>query len=420
MTTDAIEYVKKNINKVVVHYEKGDNPEVWVKKELGLPAFQEVPDLDFEDFELLVDVEKPASTDIYNIKLLYTYLKELNDSFASDERLWAGLTHTIFYEYMQKRWKGKTSPKSIINHYFLGGTRTFMVNSIARLWWLGRKTYSEVDENNFKMLDYMANDINGYAFTLFGSNWANSEKILGIFFEAIYEYTDETSAKVDRLLFNEAIQYTNGLCGIFLLEACDDDFIKEKIKKYLYQRAEEIKIENEQNKVNNVKKTGTERLDTVIKAVNYLGGHGTRKQIFNAYEIMNEKKISVSDRNYITKVLKEQKTMFEKTKTDDFDGYRVTVSFLTVPNRKQRKTFVERNIDKLDGMNSKTFNIVTSIKKNTFSLNEILAYEQHLKRIMSENTDINSELKKGINVLVEYAILEKREKNIYKKVYEFT
>lgn len=28
----------------------------------------------------------------------------MSESQASDERLWAGLTHTTFYDYMRKRW----------------------------------------------------------------------------------------------------------------------------------------------------------------------------------------------------------------------------------------------------------------------------------------------------------------------------
>ena len=32
MTSDAIEYIKKNINKLVHYYVDGESPEIWLKK----------------------------------------------------------------------------------------------------------------------------------------------------------------------------------------------------------------------------------------------------------------------------------------------------------------------------------------------------------------------------------------------------
>ena len=149
MTSDAIEYIKKNIDKLVHYYVDGENPEIWLKKEMGTSAFVDVPDLEFDDFELLIDKEHPASTDIFNIKLLYTNMKQLNDSFASDERLWAGLSHTIFFDYMRNRWGTDLDGNKIINNYFIKSTRFYVINGVSRLWWYGRKTFSEKFENNF-------------------------------------------------------------------------------------------------------------------------------------------------------------------------------------------------------------------------------------------------------------------------------
>ena len=123
MTIDAIDYVKRNITNLVHYYKNGEDPEIWLKKEMGTQAFVDVPDLEFPDFELIIDNDRPASTDIVNIKQMYTNMKDLNDSFASDERLWAGLCHTVFYEYMQSRWGSDLDETKIINNYFLKSTR---------------------------------------------------------------------------------------------------------------------------------------------------------------------------------------------------------------------------------------------------------------------------------------------------------
>lgn len=421
MTSDAIAYVKKNMSKLVHYYVNGEDPEIWLKKEMGTKPFVEVPDLEFDDFELQIDSNKPASTDIFNIKLLYTKMKDLNDSFASDERLWAGLCHTVFYDYMQKRWGNNLDETKILNNYFLKATRYYLINGVARLWWYGRKTYSERFDNNFAMLDYMANDLNGYGFTLFGSNWSNSDRILSLFFEALFEFKEKTSHKADRNLFNDTIQYTNALCGIYLFDTCDDDFIKNKIKTFVEKREKEIEIEKENNKINNVRTTGTERFDVIIKAVNYLGGHGTSKDIFAAVEALTGKKPSILDRNYITNALKSKNIegVFIRTKTDEFDGYRVSISYLTKENHSKRKAFVQNNINNIEGSGRIVFNIVNAIKKDRFALADILAYKQSIQAAYPELEDIDTLLKNGLNQLVLFAILEKTDGTAYKKVFQF-
>ncbi len=421
MTSDAIEYIKKNIDKLVHYYEDGENPEIWLKKEMGTSAFVDVPDLEFDDFELLIDKEHPASTDIFNIKLLYTNMKQLNDSFASDERLWAGLSHTIFFDYMRNRWGTDLDGNKIINNYFIKSTRFYVINGVSRLWWYGRKTFSEKFENNFAMLDYMANDLNGYGFTLFGSNWSNSERLLSLFFEALFEIKSENDIKADRNLFNDAIQYTNALCGIYLLDACDDNYVKSKIKTYVINREKEIVIEKENNKLNNVRTTGTDRFDNVIKAVNYLGGHGTPKQIFEAVEAITGKKVSLLDKNYISNALKSNNIdgVFIKTRIGTFDGYRVSLSYLTKDNHSKRKTFIKNSIDLLEGSGSMTFNIINTIRQDKFAYLDVIAYKQSIISAFPELENVDKTLKDGLHTLVLAGILEKNNDNTYKKAYQF-
>ncbi len=421
MTSDAIEYIKKNIDKLVHYYVDGENPEIWLKKEMGTSAFVDVPDLEFDDFELLIDKEHPASTDIFNIKLLYTNMKQLNDSFASDERLWAGLSHTIFFDYMRNRWGTDLDGNKIINNYFIKSTRFYVINGVSRLWWYGRKTFSEKFENNFAMLDYMANDLNGYGFTLFGSNWSNSERLLSLFFEALFEIKSENDIKADRNLFNDAIQYTNALCGIYLLDACDDNYVKSKIKTYVIKREKEIAIEKENNKLNNVRTTGTDRFDNVIKAVNYLGGHGTPKQIFEAVEAITGKKVSLLDKNYISNALKSNNIdgVFIKTRIGTFDGYRVSLSYLTKDNHSKRKTFIKNSIDLLEGSGSMTFNIINTIRQDKFAYSDVIAYKQSIISAFPELENVDKTLKDGLHTLVLAGILEKNNDNTYKKAYQF-
>lgn len=124
MTTEAIEYVKENIENLTHYYVKGEDPSKWLKRETGKDAFVKVEGLEFEDFELInsIDGTKESNNDIINIKTLYNNMIDLNESFATDERLWAGLSHTYFYQYLRKRWDDY-SPKALLNHYFFNGSK---------------------------------------------------------------------------------------------------------------------------------------------------------------------------------------------------------------------------------------------------------------------------------------------------------
>lgn len=241
MTEKALIFIKENIASLMIHYINNEDPQVWLRIKLGQPPFVEIDAIEFEEFELFMDEKDPSTYDIDNIKLFYTKLKSINDSFASDERLWAGLAHTHFYSYMQKRWdlkslSEKAQQKSVINHYFFqpNRQRSYMINTLARLWWFGRKTYqSEKIENPFEILDYISHDINGYGFTMFGSNWSNNSRTLMLFFDGIIKYTSETGLKVKRVPFNNALKYINMLGGVYFLDSCDKEFIVDKIYKFV-------------------------------------------------------------------------------------------------------------------------------------------------------------------------------------------
>ena len=54
-----------------------------------------------EDFSLDMSQDDPFRTEFENVKRVYTRLKFLTDSQASDERLWAALCLGEFYPYVQ-------------------------------------------------------------------------------------------------------------------------------------------------------------------------------------------------------------------------------------------------------------------------------------------------------------------------------
>lgn len=428
MTTEAISYVKKNIDVLTCHYENGDNPEIWLSEAIGGAAFQIVDGLEFEDFSLLINEETPSASDVFNIKLLYIKLKELNDSFATDERLWAGLAHTIFYEYMLKRWPKQNTSKDILNHYFFNTSRPrcYMINTLARLWWFGKKTYLENEENKFALLDYIGHDINGYGFTLFGSNWSNSERTLKLFFDAIFAFDEETGEKVGRALFNDVMKYANCLSGIYVLDACDDIFITEKFLNYLRVRSEEIKREAEYNRLNNVRTTGVEKLDNIIKALNMVGGHGTMKEIVSAYEGVIQATVSNSLKDYIASALEKNcpdrraysgKPMFYWIKTGDGNVWKIANEFLVRDNMKHRKELMKRQIESLNELERPVFNLITAINGTKFKMEDLYQFSQQMVQALPSKDEPAKQIKEAVESMCTKGMLERQDSGLIKKAY---
>lgn len=427
MTAEAIKYVKENIKQLTSYYETGADPQVWIKEKIGKEAFVEVPELEFEDCQLLISEDAPSANDPENIKLFYLNFKDINDSFASDERLWAGLAHTVYYDYLLKRWPKGFEATNIKNHFFFaGGPRSYMMNTLSRLWWYGKMTYRKEEQEPWKILDYFSHDINGYGFTLFGSNWSNSAHSLDLFFEAIFEYTDENKRKVDRQLFNDARVYTTCLCGIYVLDACEDRFIIDKIKEYLNQRYTEIVSETERNKLNNVRSTGVERFDNIIKAFNVIGGHGTYSELTKAFETVTQKRLSVADKIYIDKQLKTNcpdnsqyngKPIFYKIIVNNSKQFKLANEYLTKDNVSNRKKIIREQMEKLSNNEQWTLNFITAIRKEKFALDELMQFSVQYKAQHIEVENPEKEMKQAVQSLREKGLLEYVDNGILKKAY---
>ena len=238
MTYAAIAYVKKNIHFVANHYKQNDQPEKWLREALGEAPFVSIDIAEIPDFDLELSQER-SDTDVKNIKTLYENMITLNDSFASDERLWAGLAHAKFYSYTINRWKmqdaeGTKLESSILDHFFFnhGQQRSYMVNSLARLWWYGRKLYKADSNLLWEYLDYISTDINGVLFTLFGSNWANNATLVSSFFETIIDYEKRKGRRLTRKEINEGMRFMQLLGGTYSLDVVEKEFIDQQLQNY--------------------------------------------------------------------------------------------------------------------------------------------------------------------------------------------
>lgn len=108
--------------------------------------------------QLKIPKEDVVSADLENALMLYAYYPKLDETQASDPRLWLYLSHVEFRRYTLARWGLKKNYKDlvadptqlksaisqILEHWFGtgGDLKGLRRHSIARLWWAAHLTYA--------------------------------------------------------------------------------------------------------------------------------------------------------------------------------------------------------------------------------------------------------------------------------------
>lgn len=239
---EALAYFKGNIKSNMTQYL--DSIYDWVQKKYtsyknnNESAFGEFK-IEIPEFSMdMSSNEKPESTDYNNVKILYSALKNVSDTQATDERLWAGLAHSDLSEYMIYRCKlnaENITEKKILTNFFFnyGNKRSLIVHPLARLWWVGRLLYDENKDNPYEALEYLKNDFSTKVLSLFSSNFTNNPSIVRAILNAI-SALESTGEKVDRKKFLELIRYVNLLGGIIILDYLSEEELKNKIIEHYY------------------------------------------------------------------------------------------------------------------------------------------------------------------------------------------
>lgn len=236
MKDEALVYFKKNVGYNASMYLEDSNKWIYEKYGGGSPV-QEFK-LEVPDFELDMSTEKPSDTDYNNAKILYTALKGITNTQASDERLWAGIAHTKCWDFMQYRTKLEKSPdleKKVLGSFFFnqGNKRSLILHPLARLWWVGRLTYDANAEDKFHAMEYFKSDFSTRVYTLFSSNFTHNPKVTRALLGAINEI-ESCGIKVGRNEYLETIRYLNMLGGVVILDYLSEEELKQKIINHYY------------------------------------------------------------------------------------------------------------------------------------------------------------------------------------------
>ena len=200
----------------------------------GIKLYSE---LDFPDFELDMTSDFSIS-DPYNVRTLYTAMRNLPPSIACDERLWAGLAHGLFWDYVQYRQKEQIATgeeRKIATSFFFtnGRKRSLYVNCLSRLWWAGYLTYDESnDEDPFALTDLIAKRAFPSTITLFSSSNMTANRQIGLGVLDSIMKRGQSGEEIKRKHFVGSLRYLNNMGGITLLDVLSRSEITAIVDAY--------------------------------------------------------------------------------------------------------------------------------------------------------------------------------------------
>jgi hypothetical protein len=235
MRQEILEDLKNNIAHNIENYSNESNQ--WIIDQYENPFLEYKKTVD--DFELLVDPKDVGSSDMENVRILHSNLKFLTKTEAADERLWTGLTHSVFWNFMKERWSSRPSKeeKQIGNRYFLSGgssnRRALLMNTISRYWWIGELIYDDDNiKNPYYLIEVFRGDFTTNVHTLLSSNFTSNTNILKGVLRPMLEYK-EVNGSLSREEFQAIIRYANLIGGSYLLDYLSTEEIEEKICLYI-------------------------------------------------------------------------------------------------------------------------------------------------------------------------------------------
>ena len=235
---DALEALRTNLHANLKHYTEPTNE--WIYEYFGDEnPFGEFKTA-FPDFKLNFNNNLgEAENDLQNTIVLYSNMMHLTDTQASDERLWAGLCHCDFWQYLQARWSNENSKElketNIHRRYYFTKSnlrRSLTRNSISKLWWIGRLTYDPSRRDPFEFTKYLLNDYATKTYIIFTYNYIGNRSVMIGLFDALKQLEDckfRIRGKEKRSIYYYAKQYLNVLGANYVIDYFSSEEISEKV-----------------------------------------------------------------------------------------------------------------------------------------------------------------------------------------------
>ncbi len=239
MKQEAVDFLKDNMQSLYGRYYT-EPTNKWIGEVYGDDPFVEYKEI--PDFVLApIDYSALGEVDFKNCKIVYENLLFLSESQAGDERLWAGLAHTVFYPYMRERYRyaqgkiPKTAEKEageIRSRFFYksAGRGGLYRNTLARAWWVGHNTYDPQNvHNHFDKLDLIgSNDISSKILEFFYNfSFSSNTYIMDAIADGLRHFRDEDKYISPRKHLRPAMSHLNAVGGAVILDCLPKEEITD-------------------------------------------------------------------------------------------------------------------------------------------------------------------------------------------------
>lgn len=229
----ALVKLKRDIEKNIDKYSTSTTS--WIEdyfKENEIEEYLVDTNIEINNFTL---INGDQNTDAENAKRVYEAMKNLLPIHAREEKIWAYLTHSLGYEYMQKRWglsNVKNPGSRISSRYFFQGKTTNVIatttvpyvrNGLARLWWAGYIVYDDSNDNHYEYIDelFVSQDL---FVGLCERDIAKNKSVVTSILKCVRKY-DIKNKNNNTSLVRNILKQINLQAGLIVLDALDDEEI---------------------------------------------------------------------------------------------------------------------------------------------------------------------------------------------------
>lgn len=161
------------------------------------------------------------------------YFQNLSKADASKEELWATLNIEYFADYTHNRWlrKDNVSDKMILQRVFKSGNMLYNRNSIARLWWVVKRTKDESLDDPYFYVRILLNRTQ-FEQSLLESSLSKSEDLLLKLMSAIVKF-ENNHRQISSPEIIKIVKRLNLLGGTYVLDIMDEEFYYNEILSVL-------------------------------------------------------------------------------------------------------------------------------------------------------------------------------------------
>jgi len=227
--------LKKNIEKHLPLYRKGNFSYLETDPSQTFTGPVHLDDLAIAQ----IKVRKPKDElyDAENCETLYNGLRKITPYVATDERMWAFLTHTALLPYSRARWPipadDRAALKHIATHFFAPTQRQLeRDNAASRLWWIGHLCSRVEGLTLRKALAVFLYKSDVRANILERPTTAQSNSIFSEILTLLAKSYDRDKKMFERAQFRRAMVRLNGYGGYRLIDVMDNTALQKLLTQF--------------------------------------------------------------------------------------------------------------------------------------------------------------------------------------------